>query len=120
MDIETVKVHRSGPTEKAYIATDGKLRLYGELPTRYTPEALQAAVQRVADQPAYWGGVTQAIQMMQAVQDTADWGTITRRQARHYCRTMGLPVPRWPGDNENDLVQDAIETLEEELGVQPA
>ena len=118
MNIEHVKVHRSGPTDTAYIGTDGKLREYGELPTKYTPEALRARVQQFAGQPEVFAGTTYALQMMQAVANTADWGTITRRQARQYCRTMGIPVPRWPGDNENDLVQDALETLEEEIGVQ--
>jgi len=117
VNIETLKVHRSGPTDTAYIGTDGRLRAYGDLPTKYTPEALLNRVQQFAGEPLMFAATTYALQQMQAVADTADWGTITRRQARQYCRTMGLPVPKWPGDNDNDLVQDALETLEEEIGV---
>ena len=113
MDIATVKAHRSGPTDTAYIGTDGRLRAYGDLPAKYTPEALRHAVQKVAGDPAYWGGITYALQMMQLVRDTANWGTITRRQARHYCATTGLPRPLWPGDHEDPKVQDALDELEE-------
>jgi hypothetical protein len=113
MDINTLKVHRSGPTDNAYIGTDGRLRLYGDLPAKYTPEALRHAVQKVAGDPAYWGAITMAIQMVQLVKDTADWGTITRQQARHYARTIGLPRPVWPGDHEDPKVQDALDQLAE-------
>ena len=49
--------------------------------------------------------------MMHAVKDTADWGTITRAQARHYCATVGLPNPLWPGDDPDPRVQDALDEL---------
>ena len=97
MDIDTLKAHRSGPTDNAYIGTDGRLRAYGDLPAKYTPEALLHAVNKTA--PAILAASTQAIQMMQLVKDTANWGTITRAQARHYCATVGLPNPMWPGSH---------------------
>jgi len=109
MDIDTLKLHRSGPTDNAYIGTDGRMRLYGDLPAKYTPEALLHAVNKTAG--PILAASTYALQMMQAVKDTADWGTITRAQARHYCATVGLPNPMWPGDHEDPRVQDALDEL---------
>lgn len=117
MDIEALKVHRSGPTDTAYIAADGKLRLFGELPTRYTPEALLNRVNKfITDNPPLFDYTTYALRQTRLVQDTAEWGTINRRQARAYCATIGVPRPVFPGDHPDPKVQDALDLLEEEAG----
>jgi hypothetical protein len=121
VNIETVVIHRNGPTDTAYIATDGRMRLYDDFPARYTPEALLNRVNyHVRENPQRFDYVTHALAMTRQVQDTADWGTITRPQARAYCKMVGVPRPVWAGDHPDPKVQDALDqlALEAEAGAE--
>jgi hypothetical protein len=82
--------------KRMYVGTDARLHKFGAFPTKYTKEVLRERVQAYAE--VALPAAAYAVQLVQEVKQSVKWGVIDEKQARHYCKQMGLPVPLFASD----------------------
>lgn len=87
---------KSTAEKRVYVGSDGRLRPFGQFPTRYTKDALRDRVQAYAE--VALPAASYEVKLVQDVKETVKWGVIDENQARHYCKQMGLPVPLFASD----------------------